>query len=172
MDLTLNRQYLRLIDVNTPGPRYDITPRFADPEAFSAVVDALIEPFEKVVFEYVAGIDALGFILGAAISQRTEKGFLPIRKGGKLPVDVDRISFIDYSGIEKSLEVRKRAIPPGAGVLIVDEWVETGAQIFAAVELIEHQGGSVIGIAAIQIDDHPATQRLKDRYVCHSVWQE
>lgn len=167
--LTLNKPYLQLIDVNTLGSRYDITPLFSDPVAFSELVDDLIEPFEKIMIDKVAGIDALGFILGAVISQRMQKGFIPIRKGGKLPVEVDRKSFGDYSGFEKSLELRKAAIMPGSAVLIVDEWVESGAQISAAVELIENQGGFVAGIAAINIDDHPTTQRLRDQYFCHSI---
>ena len=95
----------------------------------------------------MAGIDALGFILGAAIAVRLKKGFVPIRKGGKLPVQTDVARFVDYTGQEKSLELRVGAIQPRTRVLVVDEWVETGAQVRAAIELLEKQGGVVIGVA-------------------------
>jgi adenine phosphoribosyltransferase len=81
--------YLRLIDIHTRGPRYAVTPLFGDYEAFMGLVRDLGRPFESVEFEVVAGIDALGFILGTALALRLHKGSLPIRKGGKLPVDVD-----------------------------------------------------------------------------------
>jgi len=72
--------YLQLIDVNTPGPRYDVTPLFADYEAFSALVDDLVVQFNPSGLDYIAGMDALGFILGTAVALRMKKGFIPIRK--------------------------------------------------------------------------------------------
>jgi adenine phosphoribosyltransferase len=164
--------YLRLIDTDTPGPRYDVTPLFRDYEAFMDLVRDLGRPFESVEFEVVAGIDALGFILGTALALRFQKGFIPIRKGGKLPVEVDTSHFVDYTGQEKSLELRTVAIERGTRVLVVDEWVETGAQVRAAIDLIERQGGVVIGVAAINVDDNEATRSLRERYNCHTVWQE
>ncbi len=74
------------IDTHTQGPRCDVTALFADYEAFAALVEDLVIPFAHVELDYVAGIDALGFILGAAIALQLPRGFLPIRKGGKLPV--------------------------------------------------------------------------------------
>ena len=164
--------YLRLIDTQTQGRRYDVTPLFADFQAFSALVEDLIRPFAEVEFDCVAGIDALGFILGAAIAVRLEKGFVPIRKGGKLPVPADGTEFVDYTGQEKSLELRIGAIQPGTRILVVDEWVETGAQVQAAVDLLEKQGGVVIGIATISMDDNPCTSMLRQKYQCHSVWRD
>lgn len=162
--------YLRLIDTNTTGPRYDVTPLFGDYEAFAALVEDLARPFVGAACDYVAGIDALGFILGAAVALRLQKGFVPIRKGGKLPVAVQRIAFVDYSGETKSLEIRPDALPPGQKVLLVDEWVETGAQMQAAVRLIERLDCVVIGVAAISIDDNAATGWLRETYRCHTVW--
>lgn len=164
--------YLNLIDVNTKGPRYDVTPLFADFNAFSALLDDLLAPFETDDFNYVAGIDALGFILGAAISIRAQKGFIPIRKGGKLPVDKVSTRFIDYSGKEKSLEMRLDAIQPGARVLLVDEWIETGTQINAAIELIEKLEGIVVGIAAINMDRNEATDKIEKQFKINTVRTE
>ena len=164
--------YLNLIDVETKGPRNDVTPLFADYKAFSALVKDLLKGFADAQFDAIAGIDALGFILGSAMAMRAHKGFIPIRKGGKLPVEADRVDFVDYTGETKSLELRVNAIHKGQRVLVVDEWVETGAQVSAAIRLIEGQGGIVVGIAAIAIDDNAQTARLRKQYRCWSVWQD
>jgi adenine phosphoribosyltransferase len=166
------KDYLQLIDTDTSGRRYDVTPLFADPEAFSNLVEDLLERFAGVPFDLIAGIDALGFILGAAMAMKAGKGFVPVRKGGKLPVDVDQVSLVDYTGEEKALEIRPDAIEEGVRVLVVDEWIETGAQVSATVDLIEGRGGVVAGIASIAMDENPRTEGLRDSYLCHTVWQE
>lgn len=165
-------RYLDLIDTHTPGPRYDVTPLFADPTAFQALVADLARPFDAAGLDVVAGIDALGFILGTAVAWRLGKGLVPIRKAGKLPVPALRQEFVDYTGQAKALELRPDLIRPGRRVLIVDEWVETGAQMEAAAGLIERAGGRVAGLAAIQMDDSPRAAALRARYVCHTVWEE
>ena len=119
----------------------------------------------------MAGIDALGFVLGTAMAQRFKKCLVTIRKGGKLPVEADRVEFVDYMG-KKSLELRPDLIGAGMRVLVVDEWIETGAQARAAIELIERRGGVIAGVAAICIDDNENTRWLRDRYDCHAVWKE
>lgn len=168
----MTTNYLQLIDKHTLGPRYDVTPLFADHEAFTALVEDLSKPFETIQFDMVAGIDALGFILGTALALRFRKGFLPIRKGGKLPVKADISHFVDYTGQEKSLELRAETIRPGTRVLVVDEWIETGAQVKAAIELIEGQGGVVVGIATIGMDDNEATRPLLEGYNCYAIWKD
>ena len=166
------KDYLRLVDTHTPGRRNDVTPLFADAAAFSELVADLAAPFETSDINLVAGIDALGFILGTALAIHLGKGFIPIRKGGKLPVPADRLEFIDYTGQQKSLELRAGILQPGSKILLVDEWIETGAQIQAAAGLIEHQGGIVTGIAAINIDSNGKTLPILEKYSCHTVWVE
>jgi adenine phosphoribosyltransferase len=164
------KEYLSLVDIHTKGPRCDVTPLFGNPKAFSHLVTDLSTPFVNAAFDHVAGIDALGFILGAAIAQYLRKGFIPLRKGGKLPVAVDSVEFIDYTAQKKTLELRRGAIVPGQKILLVDEWIETSAQIRAGIEIIERQGGSVIGIAAISMDDNDNTRELRKKYKCCSAW--
>jgi adenine phosphoribosyltransferase len=168
--IPLPPDYVKLVDTQTPGARYDVTPLFGDYEAFSSLVDDLVVQLASVDFDLVAGIDALGFILGTALAMRTRKGFLPIRKGGKLPVVTDAAEFTDYSGQRKALELRRDAIRPGTRMLVVDEWIETGAQVRAAIQLIEGQGGIVAGVATIHIDTNPETERITRRYPCFQVW--
>lgn len=166
------QNYLRLIDINTPGPRYDVTPLFADPVAFGALVDDITEAIPSSAYDFVAGIDALGFILGTAVAIRAGKGFIPIRKGGKLPVATKSVSFVDYSKSEKSLELRADLDLKTARILLVDEWIETGAQVNAAISLIKSQGGEIAGIATINMDENEATQLLKEKYHCYQAWRE
>ena len=161
-----DRLYLALIDHNTNGNRCDVTPIFADYDAFAALVDDLVALAETLAFDVVAGIDALGFILGAALALRTHVGFVPIRKGGKLPVDVDSAECVDYTGQCKTLELRRDALKPGTRVLLVDEWIETGAQAQAAIALIERQSGVIAGIATLHMDANEQTEPLRQRYPC------
>jgi len=165
-------KYPPLIDVNTQGPRNDVTPLFTDYEAFSELLEDIIQHFSSNDYDFVAGIDALGFILGTAVAIRVEKGFIAIRKSGKLPVKTRSVNFVDYSGKQKSLEIRLDAIPSNARILLVDEWIETGAQIRAAIELIESQQGKVAGIATISMDDNDVTMGLRNSYECYEAISE
>jgi len=163
------KNYLSLIDTNTQG-RCDVTPLFADREAFSQLADDLARPFLGVDNDVVVAIDAMGFILGTAIAERLGVGLVPARKGGKLPVETIRKTFVDYTREEKALEIRPDALRPGTSVLIVDEWIETGAQVSAAIVLVERAGARVAGIAAIRIDRCPATDAMRKNYTVHTIW--
>jgi adenine phosphoribosyltransferase len=99
-------------------------------------------------------------------------GFVPVRKGGKLPVRNERVSFKDYSGAEKTLELRADPWPRGTKVLVTDEWIETGATAKAAVELVERAGGIVVGVTAIAFRKNVGTAELWAKYRCHGVWPE
>ena len=144
--------YLRLIDRQTTGNRCDVTPLFADPDAFAGLLDDLLGRLAEVEFDLVAAVDALGFVLGTGLAIRTHKGLVTVRKGGKFPVKADAAEFVDYTGKRKSLELRPSVVVAGQRVLVVDEWVETGAQVRAAITLVEKRGGVVAGVAAINID--------------------
>lgn len=158
------KKYLDLIDTATTGGRYDVTPLFGDYHAFSQLLDDLIGLCRGIEYDTVVGIDALGFILGSAIAVRAEKPFVPLRKGGKLPVEVYKASFVDYTGKEKSLEIRPDALTSRNQVLLVDEWVETAAQVKAAIGLIEGQGAEIAAVVSIVIDDSPTVKELRNKY--------
>lgn len=165
--------YLSLIDRSKLHyKRSDVTPIFAEPAAFAALVDDLVRPFHEAGVQRVVGTDALGFIVGTAVALKLGVGFVPIRKGGKLPVKNERVSFRDYSGTEKTFELRSAPWPPGTRVLLVDEWIETGSTATAAVQLIEQAGGVVVGIAAIAFRRNDKTAPLWAKYRCHGVWPE
>ncbi len=159
------------INKRTQG-KYDITPLFLDAVVFTHLINDLIKLFKHIPFDKVAGLEALGLILGAAIAVKMKKGFVPVRKGGKLPIySEDKLveSFKDYSSFEKSLELGRESIRKGDRVLVVDDWIETGAQVKAAARLITKLGGKVVGISALVCEKNKNTAQLCKKYVCVSI---
>ncbi len=164
------KTYLKRIDTQTTGNRYDITPLFAHVDDFTELIDDFVTRFINLGIHYVAAIDALGFVLGTAIAQKLNVGIIVIRKGGKLPVETYNTPFIDYTHQNKELEIRKDILPQAARVLIVDEWIETGAQISAAIRLIERCNAVVVGVASISMDENEHTSEIASKYNIHTVW--
>lgn len=124
----------------------DITPLLADPKAFRASVDALCADFAEVNVDYVAAVEARGFIFGAAVAQKLSAGFVPIRKKGKLPFKTESVTYDLEYGTD-TLELHKDAVKEGAKVLMVDDLLATGGTMAAACKLIEKIGGQIVGIA-------------------------
>jgi len=158
------RPYLRKIDTHAKGGRYDVTPLFADVAAFDSLVSDLVALHQDAGANAVVCVDALGFVLGTAIARHLRVGIVPMRKGGKLPVESEREHFVDYSGEEKALELRHDALSADQKVLLVDDWIETGSQIRAAIRLVEKLGATVVGIAAIHMDRNRDTRAIQQKY--------
>ena len=126
----------------------DITTVLRDPVAFKRSVDLLAKHYEKQRVEYVAGIEARGFIFGSALAYKLGVGFIPIRKPGKLPAKTERISYdLEYG--KDSLEIHVDAVEPGKRVLIVDDLLATGGTADAAIKLVKKIGGVIVGIAFV-----------------------
>ena len=123
----------------------DITPLLADPKAFAAAVDALCAGFSGAGIEYVAAVEARGFIFGAAVAEKLGAGFVPIRKKGKLPFETESITYDLEYGTD-TLEVHSDAVENQAKVLMVDDLLATGGTMASACKLIEKIGGQVVGI--------------------------
>jgi adenine phosphoribosyltransferase len=123
----------------------DITPLLKNPQAFSTAVDALCAGFNQAQVEYVAAVEARGFIFGSAVAQKLGAGFVPIRKKGKLPWQTESISYDLEYGVD-TLEVHRDSVFRGAKVLMVDDLLATGGTMAAACRLIEKIGGQVVGI--------------------------
>ncbi|XP_037229778.1 adenine phosphoribosyltransferase-like isoform X1 [Falco rusticolus] len=136
------------------------------PQGLQDCVTDLLQPFQGDAIDMVAGIDAMGFILGAAAAAVLQKGFLAIRKAGHLCVQTLAQPYTDYSGREKVMEVRTDAISLGLRILLVDQWVETGGTMRAAIQLVEQQGGVVAGVAAICIEDSEGGRWIQEHYKC------
>lgn len=123
----------------------DITPLLAEPKAFAAAIEAICSGFADAGVEYVAAVEARGFIFGAAAAEKLGAGFVPIRKKGKLPFETESVSYDLEYGTD-TLEVHCDAVESGAKVLMVDDLLATGGTMAAACELIEKIGGQVVGI--------------------------
>ena len=123
----------------------DITPLLAEPKAFAAAVDALYAGFTGADIEYVAAVEARGFIFGAAVAKKLGAGFVPIRKKGKLPFKTESVTYDLEYGTD-TLEVHSDAVEKGAKVLMVDDLLATGGTMAAACKLIEKIGGEIAGI--------------------------
>ncbi len=123
----------------------DITPLLKDAEAFKEAIDKMIEYYRDAEFDYIVGIEARGFLIGAPMAIEMGKGFIPIRKPGKLPADILSKDYdLEYGS--NRIEIHRDAISPGDRALIIDDLLATGGTIAAAVELIEELGGQVAGI--------------------------
>ena len=132
-----------------PRPRVvfrDIMPLIADAKAYHILLDALAAtlPVPASDFEYVGGLEARGFLIGAPLADRLGKGFIPFRKNGKLPPPVLREDYQLEYGIS-SVEVEKNLIKPNSKVLIVDDLMATGGTAVSAARLVKRSHACVSG---------------------------
>jgi len=138
----------------------DITPLLGNPEAFAAAIDALCADFTGFGVEYVAAVEARGFIFGGAVAKKLKAGFVPIRKKGKLPFETESITYALEYGMD-TLEVHSDAVSRGAKVLMVDDLLATGGTMAAACKLIERTGGQIVGITfLIELSELTGREKL------------
>ncbi|MDD3420011.1 MAG: adenine phosphoribosyltransferase [Candidatus Gastranaerophilales bacterium] len=126
----------------------DITTVLKDSEGLKHTIDFLTEQFKDKKIDYVAGVESRGFIFGTPLAYNLGAGFVVIRKPGKLPADVESITYdLEYGS--DTLEIHKDAIEKGKRVLIVDDLLATGGTAAAACELVKKVGGEVAGMGFI-----------------------
>ena len=136
-------------DFPKPGILFkDITPMLGDAAAFAAVLDVLAERYASQGVQKILGVEARGFIFGAALAVRMGVGFVPARKPAKLPWHTDRVTYALEYGSD-SVEIHKGSFAPGERVLVVDDVIATGGTAVAAVELARLQGAEVVGAAFV-----------------------
>lgn len=123
----------------------DITPLLDDADAFRWAADELADRFGDTPADRVVGVEARGFIFGAAVAYRLGLGFVPVRKPGKLPYDTRAVDYqLEYG--TASLEAHTDAFSPGQRALIIDDVLATGGTAAAAVELVGSGGAAVVGM--------------------------
>ena len=143
----------------------DITTLLKDPVGFRLVIDNFTQRYieANIDFDLIVGIEARGFIIGGAMAYTLEKGFIPIRKMGKLPAEVERHEYELEYGTD-TVEIHKDAISKGLKVLLVDDLLATGGTALASAALIEKLGGIVTEMAFIvNLPDVGGEQKLKDK---------
>jgi adenine phosphoribosyltransferase len=118
----------------------------ADPATFDEVVSRLAEPFADDRIGAVVGVEARGFILAAPVALRLGAGFVPVRKAGKLPWEIEREEYELEYGTDL-LEIHRDALEPGERVLVLDDVLATGGTAAATVRLVEKLGAEVVGLS-------------------------
>jgi len=139
----------------------DITTLLKDPVGFKLVIDDFLKRYKENKIDIVVGIDSRGFILGGALAYLLGKGFVPVRKKGKLPhKTVSETYELEYG--TDTIEIHEDAIKKGQNVLIIDDLIATGGTMLAACRLIGKLGGKVAECAAIvDLPDLKGSERLK-----------
>jgi adenine phosphoribosyltransferase len=139
----------------------DVTTLFQDPRGFRLAVDQLLSPYVGARIDRVAGLEARGFILGGAVAHQLSKGFVPIRKKGKLPArTIEQDYELEYG--RATVEIHDDALEPGEKVLIVDDLLATGGTAEAGIRLVERLGAEVVGCAfVIDLPDLGGRKRIE-----------
>ncbi len=131
---------------NYPKPNIqfrDITTLLKDPVGFQLTIDDLLRRYKEVKIDKIAGIESRGFILGAPLAYALGKGFIPIRKKGKLPAETIGHDYDLEYGTDR-IEIHTDAIAKGEKILLVDDLIATGGTAEAACKLIEKMGGKIV----------------------------
>ncbi|MEI6349556.1 MAG: adenine phosphoribosyltransferase [Verrucomicrobiota bacterium] len=131
-------------DFPKPGILFkDITPILASGELFREAVNCFVQANAGVKIDKIVGIDARGFLFGAAAAYQLKVGFVPVRKKGKLPFNTESVCYaLEYG--ESEVEMHVDAITPGERVVLIDDLLATGGTAAAATRLISKMGGELI----------------------------
>lgn len=146
----------------------DITTLLKDAEGMKAAVDAMTEKLDGVEYDLVLGPESRGFIFGMPVAYNMGKGFVPVRKAGKLPAEVVSKEYaLEYG--TATIEMHKDAIQPGQKVVIVDDLMATGGTAKAIVEMVEEMGGEVAALLFLIELDFLEGRKVLPEYRIESV---
>ena len=163
MDTTYFENHIRTIaDWPEAGVQFrDITPLLRDGEAFHALIETFAERYADAKIDAIAGIEARGFIIGAALAYRLGCGFIPVRKAGKLPFETMSESYsLEYG--QAIVEVHTDAAEADDHVLVIDDLIATGGTILAAAKLMQRLGARIVEAAVvIDLPDLGGSERLQ-----------
>jgi adenine phosphoribosyltransferase len=136
-------------DFPIPGILFrDITPLLADPDGFRSMVDLFVEKYKSAKIDYVVGIEARGYMVGAPVAYALKAGFIPVRKPGKLPGE----KFTEEYELEygtNTLEIHADAVGKGKRVLVIDDLLATGGTMAATLRLLSRLGAEIAGVGVL-----------------------
>ena len=140
----------------------DITTLMKDKDAFKRAVDIMVENLRDKNIDYIVGPEARGFLFGTVVAYELGIGFIPVRKPGKLPGEVESEEYdLEYG--TNTLEIHKDSIEKGKRIAIVDDLLATGGTILSATRLIERLGGEVVSLQfLIELESLKARELLKE----------
>lgn len=159
----LEKSIVNIIDFPKAGIIFrDITSLIQNKKAFKKAVDLLVSKYKGKKIDKVVGVEARGFIFGAAIAHKIGAGFVPVRKKGKLPRKTISATYELEYGTD-TLEIHEDAIKPGEKILIIDDLLATGGTVKAVTGLINQLKGKIQGIGfVIELVDLKGREKLKD----------
>lgn len=144
----------------------DITTLISNGPGLAAAVSLLAERVRAAGAERIAGMEARGFIFGAAVAAQLGIGFLPVRKAGKLPVPAIGIDYALEYGSDR-LEIDPSLVEAGQCVALVDDLIATGGTALAATQLLRRAGARIVGAQfVIDLPDLGGADRLRDEGIC------
>lgn len=156
--------YVRSIpDFPEPGIIFrDVTTILQDADGLHLAIDRLLEMVKDLDFDLVVGPESRGFIFGVPVAYALHKGFVPVRKKGKLPCETITAEYdLEYGSAV--IEMHKDSIQPGQKVVIVDDLIATGGTIEAITKLVEQLGGQVVKICFVmELAGLKGREKLKD----------
>jgi adenine phosphoribosyltransferase len=155
-----------------PGIMFrDITPLLQNPKTFRMLVDLFVHRYMSESIDFIAGLDARGFIIGSVVAYELNVGFIPIRKKGKLPYETVSEEYELEYGIG-SMEMHMDACQPGDRVILMDDLVATGGTMLAGLHLLKKLEANVLECAAIiELTDLGGGARLRERSSLFSLCQ-
>ena len=150
----------------------DITSVIQDPEGLKLAIDGIQNLLKDVDFDVVVGAESRGFIFGVPVAYAEHKGFVPVRKKGKLPCETVSAKYaLEYGTAE--IEMHKDSITPGQKVVIIDDLIATGGTTEAIIKLIEELGGKVVKICFVmELAGLKGREKLKDYAVDSAIVYE
>ncbi len=157
----LRAQIRDVPDFPIPGVLFrDITPVLQDAASFHDSIDLLGDLFDPATYDVIVGMESRGFVFGATIAYKFRRGFVPIRKLGKLPANKISVEYaLEYGS--NTLEIHRDSIQIGQRALIIDDLLATGGTCSASVDLVRRLGGTVVGAAfLVELDFLKGRERL------------
>ncbi len=154
----------------------DITTLLQDAQGFRDVIDSIVQRYRNVEIDVVVALEARGFILGGAVAHQLNKGFVPVRKKGKLPGKIESHEYKLEYGTDR-VEVHADSIKKGARVLLVDDLLATGGTAIAGATLVEKLGGQIVEMAFIvDLPNVGGRKKLEERgykifALCEFEWE-
>jgi len=142
--MDLKKQIREIWDFPIPGILFrDITTVLKDPASLKYAINSMKDIVMDLEFDAILGPESRGFIFGVPMAYSMDKGFVPVRKAGKLPAEVSAKEYALEYGTAK-IEIHKDAISPGQRFIIVDDLLATGGTAKAVVDLVEEMGGVIV----------------------------
>ena len=160
---SLEKSIRNIPDFPKPGILFrDVTTLIQNKSAFKKSIDLLAKKYKDKKIDKVVGVEARGFIFGAALAHKLGAGFVPVRKKGKLPYKTISTTYELEYGTD-TLEIHRDAIAGGEKILIIDDLLATGGTVKAVVDLVKQLQGKIVGIGfIIELVDLHGRDKLKE----------